>query len=258
MLTGDNQDSSHSGCGPSPPQVQGGDNATRHTGCQSQPEPDKVTLRSLPDVYLGDGSLGQVMEIERTMRILFCGSTFPDAPQFLREKLPRDAGDEIVVWSRGDLRPMLDGVDVIIPKMQRIDRHLMQSGDFQLIQQWGAGLEGIDLDAARSENIWVSNVSTLGANAESVAEQAILLILCLLRNLPLAQSNVRYGILGAPLGSMLAGRSVCLYGLGAIALALARRLASFGVRLIGNYQGPKLTQGCGVWSRALLSSQRAR
>lgn len=149
-----------------------------------------------------------MIEIERTMRILFCGATFPDAPEFLRQKLSRDTGDEIVVWSRGDLRPMLDGVDVIIPKMQRIDRHLIQCGEFRLIQQWGAGLEGIDLDAARSRNIWVSNVSTLGANAESVAEHAILLILCLLRSLPLAQSNVRSGILGAPLGTMLAGRSV--------------------------------------------------
>jgi phosphoglycerate dehydrogenase-like enzyme len=185
------------------------------------------------------------MEIEGTMRILFCGSTFPDAPEFLRQKLPPDAGDEIVVWSRGDIRPMLDGVDVIIPKMQRIDRPLMQSGDLRLIQQWGAGLERIDLDAARARNIWVSNVPALGSNAESVAEHAILLILCLLRNLPLAQSNVRSGILGAPLGNMQAGRSVCLYGLGAIALALARRLANFGVRLIGisrNPTSPKITE----------------
>jgi phosphoglycerate dehydrogenase-like enzyme len=172
------------------------------------------------------------------MRILFCGSTFPDATEFLRRRMPRDAGDEIVVWSQGDIRPMLEGVDVIIPKMQRIDGELMQSSSFRLIQQWGAGLEGIDLDAARARNIWVSNVPASGGNAESVAEHAILLILCLLRNLPLTQSNVRSRILGAPLGEMLAGRSVCLYGLGAIALALAKRLSSFRVRLMGITRDP--------------------
>ena len=172
------------------------------------------------------------------MRILFCGSTFPDAVEFLRARLPRDAGDEIVVWSGRDLRPELGGVDVIIPKMQRIDRSLMQAGSFRLIQQWGAGLEGIDLDAARAHNIWVANVPSSGGNAESVAEHAILLILCLLRYLPRAQSNVRSGILGAPIGNMLAGRTVCLYGLGAIALELAKRLPAFGVRLIGMTRDP--------------------
>lgn len=171
------------------------------------------------------------------MRILFCGSDFPDATDFLRQRLPRDAGDEIVVWSRGDMRSMLPGVDVVIPKMQRIDRDLMQSGSFRLIQQWGAGLEGIDLNSARALKIWVSNVPA-ASNAESVAEHTILLILCLLRNLPLAQSNVRSGILGAPLGNTLARRTVCLYGLGAIALALAKRLSSFGVRLIGITRDP--------------------
>ncbi len=38
---------------------------------------------------------------------------------------------------------------------------------------------------------------------------------------------------------MLAGRTVCLYGLGAIALPLAKRLPSFSVRLIGISRGPR-------------------
>lgn len=172
------------------------------------------------------------------MRILFCGSTFPDAPEFLRKRLPPGAHDEILIWSDGDVRPVLEGVDVIIPKMQRIDRAVMEPSTLRLIQQWGAGLEGIDLEAARARNIWVSNVPASGGNAESVSEHAILLILSLLRNLTLAQCNVRSGILGAPLGDMLAGRTVCLYGLGAIARALAKRLYCFNVRLFGITRDP--------------------
>jgi phosphoglycerate dehydrogenase-like enzyme len=75
-------------------------------------------------------------------------------------------------------------------------------------------------------------------NADSVAEHALLLILALMRHLPTAQANVRAGILGAPLGRTLAGRTVCLYGLGATARALARRLHALGARLIGITRHP--------------------
>jgi hypothetical protein len=37
---------------------------------------------------------------------------------------------------------------------------------------------------------------------------------------------------GAPLGQMLAGRTVCLYGLGATAYAIARRIRAFGRRKV--------------------------
>ena len=83
--------------------------------------------------------------------------------------------------------------------------------------------------------ISVANVPANGGNAESVAEHVILLTLALLRDLPTAQINVRKGILGSPTGKMLAGRTVCLYGLGAIALPLAQRLKAFKVRLNWRY-----------------------
>ena len=167
------------------------------------------------------------------MRILFCGKTFPDAPEYLRECLPADSQDEIVVCPDANIVSHLDGVDVVIPKMHRIGREEIEAGHFRLIQQWGAGLEGVDIESAKAKGIFVANVPATGANAESVAEHAMLLILSLLRDLPKAQANVRAGVLGAPLGNMLAGRTVCLYGLGAIALPLAKRLHSFRANLIG-------------------------
>jgi phosphoglycerate dehydrogenase-like enzyme len=172
------------------------------------------------------------------MRHLFCGDAFPDQPEFLRQRLPVDARDELIVCPEPDIRSMLDGVDVIIPRMQRIGRREMEAGNFRLVQQWGAGLEGVDIEAAREKGIHVANVPATGGNAESVAEHALLLILSLLRDLPRAQANVRAGVLGAPIGKMLAGRTVCLYGPGAIALPLAKRLQVFGVRLIGITRNP--------------------
>jgi len=170
------------------------------------------------------------------MRILFCGTHFPAGPELLRQRLP--AGDELRVWSSGPLLEQLDGVDVIMPAMHRVDAAVMDAGRFRLIQQWGSGLEGVDLEAARARGIWVANVPTSGGNAESVAEHAILLMLALLRKLPEAQANVRAEALGAPLGRTLRGRTVCLCGLGNIALALAGLLRPFGVRLLGLSRDP--------------------
>lgn len=171
------------------------------------------------------------------MRILFCGETFPGAPRLLQQRL-RGGADEILVSPSAALRTAVDGVDVVVPLMSRIDAALMDSGRFRLVQQWGAGLDGVDLEAARSRGIWVANVPSSGGNADSVAEHTILLILATLRQLTTAQANVRSGVLGAPIGTLLAGRTVTLYGTGAIAKALARRLRGFDVRLIGITRDP--------------------
>jgi len=170
------------------------------------------------------------------MRILFCSESFPAARQALGSRL--SGLDEIAVCRGDQIRAALDGVDVVIPLMCRIDAPLMEAGRFRLIQQWGAGLEGIDVVTAKQRGIWVANVPATGNNADSVAEHVVLLMLALLRKLPDAQGSVRAGLLGSPQGRMLASRTVCLYGLGAIARALTLRLRPFNVRLVGITRDP--------------------
>ncbi len=165
------------------------------------------------------------------MRILFCSEGFPAAPRLLRARLP---DDEVLTCAADAVRDALDGVDVVIPAMARIGADVMDAGRFRLIQQWGVGLEGVDLAAARARGIWVANVPSGGmGNAESVAELAVLLILALLRRFPEAQAAVRAGVLGVPLGQALLGRTICLVGLGHVGSALAKRLQPFGVTLCG-------------------------
>jgi phosphoglycerate dehydrogenase-like enzyme len=170
------------------------------------------------------------------MRILFCSESFAAASKTLARRLSR--GDEVAVCPRDRIQSALDGVSVVIPLMCRIDAPVMDAGNFRLIQQWGAGLEGVDFMAARQRGIRVANVPATGNNADSVAEHAILLMLALLRTLPAAEANVRAGVLGIPQGRMLASRTVCLYGLGSIARALVHRLRPFGVRLVGVTRDP--------------------
>jgi phosphoglycerate dehydrogenase-like enzyme len=172
------------------------------------------------------------------MRVMFCGAAFPAARQLLRDRLPADL-DEVCEWSGEALATIPAPVDVIIPLMVRIDAALMDASRPRLIHQWGSGLEGVELAAARSREIYVANVPTSGGNAQSVAEHAIFLLLSLLRQAPQAQSSVRSSLLGTPIGRMLAGQTVCLYGLGHVALALAQRLRPFAVRLLGITRDPQ-------------------
>jgi phosphoglycerate dehydrogenase-like enzyme len=167
------------------------------------------------------------------MRIIFCGESFPPARALLKKRLPTD---ELVVWS-GASRD-IDGIDVLIPLMFRVDAELIQRTRPRLIQQWGSGLDGVDLRAAELQNVPVANVPALGGNAESVAEHIILLMLSVLRKIPEARTNLELRVLGAPMGRMLAGRTVCLWGLGSIAEAVARRLRAFDVKLVGITREP--------------------
>ena len=170
------------------------------------------------------------------MRVLFCDNSFPEAREILKRHLPHD---ELASCNSSDIIDAVRDADVIIPLMTRVDERVMNAGRFRLIQQWGAGLEGVDLEAARARRVWVANVPSLeSGNAESVAEHAVLLTLALLRQLPVALDNIRAGLLGVPMGHTLQGRTVCVFGLGAIGQAIVGRLLPFGSRLIAVTRRP--------------------
>jgi phosphoglycerate dehydrogenase-like enzyme len=122
-------------------------------------------------------------------------------------------------------------IDVVVPLWAELDADTIQAGRFSLIQQFGVGVENIDIAAATSAGVWVANMP--GLNAVDVAEHAVLLLLALLRRLPESPSGFDPGHWGDPPGEALAGSTVCIVGLGAVGSQLARRLDPFEVRLIG-------------------------
>ena len=171
------------------------------------------------------------------MNIMICGKSFPDVAEYLTSALEGRLDFRVKTWSR-DLAKPPEGVDVVIPLMETIDADLLRLVRPRLVQQWGSGLERVDLDAARALRIPVANVAATGGNADSVAEHAILLALALLRRLNLAQANVYNEKLGTPVGRTIASCTACVFGLGAVALPLARLLKAFGVRLVGLTRDP--------------------
>jgi len=129
----------------------------------------------------------------------------------------------------------LSGIDILIPTMSKVTEEILKTADkLQLIQQCGAGLELVDINAARKQGIYVANVPTdISGNADSVAEIAIYLMIGLSRNVELMNKNLKKGIMGSPMGISLKGRTVGIVGLGGIGKALINGLRPFGVKLIG-------------------------
>jgi lactate dehydrogenase-like 2-hydroxyacid dehydrogenase len=86
--------------------------------------------------------------------------------------------------------------DVVVPLWTELDAETIRAGQFGLIQQFGAGVENIDIAAATSAGVWVANMP--GLNAVDVAEHAVLLLLALLRRLPESRSGFDPGRWGGP------------------------------------------------------------
>jgi phosphoglycerate dehydrogenase-like enzyme len=129
----------------------------------------------------------------------------------------------------------LKGFDVLIPTMSVVGREQLATADrLQLIQQCGAGLEGVDIPVALDLNIRVANVPTeMSGNADSVAELGIYLLLGLSRDFRKMALSLANRQTGTPQGRALSGKTVGLVGLGGIGRALAKKLEPFGVRLMG-------------------------
>ena len=113
----------------------------------------------------------------------------------------------------------------------------------RLIQKIGIGVNMFDLDAARRHGIAVCNM--LGTNAQAVAEATLLLMLGALRRAAQVDRATRAGdgwALQTALqddSSEVAGRSVGLVGLGAIAQRLAPVLVALGARVLYVSRTPK-------------------
>jgi phosphoglycerate dehydrogenase-like enzyme len=87
-------------------------------------------------------------------RIVLAGTEFSAVRDFLFEALPDIDFAQVDVAT---LRTKGHVADALLPAMSRIDGELMDRiQGLRLIQQWGAGLEGVDIAAATQRKIAVA------------------------------------------------------------------------------------------------------
>lgn len=119
--------------------------------------------------------------------------------------------------------------------IQRIDQALLaRLPKLELISSFGVGYDHIDATAAAKRGIVVTH--TPDVLTEEVADTAIGLLLCTVRELPQAERHVRAGKWATgnyPLSrATLRNRTVGMVGMGRIGMAIARRLEAFGVPIV--------------------------
>jgi phosphoglycerate dehydrogenase-like enzyme len=90
----------------------------------------------------------------------------------------------------------------------------------------------VDLDAARRLGVSVS--STGGANARSVAELAIALLLALARSVPHHDRSVRTGTWARRTGIELAGKRLGIVGYGAVGREVSRIAQALGMHVVAH------------------------
>ncbi|MGI6032779.1 MAG: 2-hydroxyacid dehydrogenase [Coriobacteriales bacterium] len=115
--------------------------------------------------------------------------------------------------------------------------------NLKLINSEGVAYNGIDCGAAAERGIYVCN--NRGVNAVGVAEQTVLLILALIKQLRRGDTAVRAGKQIELKEQLmvegiyeLGGMTVGLVGFGAIAREVAKRLVAFDVRVVYNKRSP--------------------
>ena len=124
------------------------------------------------------------------------------------------------------------------------DAFMRRFPKLQIISSFGVGYDHIDAKAAAAHSVIVTN--TPEVLTEEVADTAIALLLCTVREFPQAERYLRAGKWlqkTYPLTKgTLRNRTVGIVGMGAIGQAIARRLDAFGVPVVyhARQQRPQL------------------
>jgi phosphoglycerate dehydrogenase-like enzyme len=164
------------------------------------------------------------------MRIALCIRGFTRIFEILKQELP---ADEIIEIDASEVVAAAPEIDVFLPTVAPIPAAAFDSPRVKLVQQYGVGLDSVDIPAATAAGVLVANVASVGSgNAESVAELAIAHMLMLSREMPTAFERFRERRVGAPMGNCLWQSTVCIIGYGGIGEEIARRLRGFGTRII--------------------------
>jgi glyoxylate reductase len=156
----------------------------------------------------------------------------------LRELCDVQLNDSDIAFTKKQLIDAASRADVLVPTVtDNIDYEILANAGKQLklIANFGAGVDHIDLNAAKERGITVCN--TPSVLTEDTADVAMTLIIAASRRLPEGVGLLRSGGWKGwsptfMLGRRVAGQTLGIIGLGRIGQAVARRAKAFGLNLV--------------------------
>jgi D-3-phosphoglycerate dehydrogenase len=157
--------------------------------------------------------------------------------EYLDKQIKKIGLDIEFVDCQKPIEPQLDDAKIIVNGFSSIDKSILDAcPDLKLVQQSGIGVDGIDVKECTTRGIYVANVPM--ANAISVAEHTLFLILYLAKNIK-NRANVAGNqqpgtpptkIKGHPAVELL-GKTLAIIGLGVTGIEVAKRAKAFGMRV---------------------------
>jgi phosphoglycerate dehydrogenase-like enzyme len=137
--------------------------------------------------------------------------------------------------SEGEKAKQIQEVEFLVLHPATIsERLLRQAKSLRLIQLLAAGYDGIDL--ALTSELGISVATNGGANALSVAEHCVAMLLALYQRLPQCDQSVRKGTWRKPVSGFntfeVAGKTVGVIGAGNIGRKVAYRFKAFEAQIL--------------------------
>lgn len=155
----------------------------------------------------------------------------------------------------------LDGADAVIVNKAVIDKEIMDATSLGFIGLFATGYNNIDTEYAKQKGIVVCNVP--GYSTSSVTQMTFSLMLDLASSTSKYSASVaggdwkrsaQFSYLTYPICE-LAGKTLGIYGLGAIGISVARVALAFGMKVIAYTRTPKVVEGVELVSEKQLFSQ---
>lgn len=140
----------------------------------------------------------------------------------------------VTTWDDAEKLAIVSDADFILTGAAPVTAQVINAAPrLLMIQKWGTGYDRIDIRAAAARRVIVA--VTTGANAASVAEHTLMLMLAVYRRLPYLDSRIRQGFwaksdIPATL-YQLGSKRIGLVGLGHSGRAVAQLLQGFDARI---------------------------
>ena len=164
-------------------------------------------------------------------KVLITDNVDAEGIDLLQKNVPTDIKRGL---SPDELIAIIGDYDALVVRSEtKVTQPVIEAGrNLKVVARAGIGVDNIDLDAATRAGIAVVNAPI--GNTVAAAEHTMALMLALARNVPQAYASMKAGQWqrSAFMGIEVRNKTLGIIGLGRVGSEVARRAASFGMRLI--------------------------